>query len=311
VKKREDLGVLFIVAAEENTGKTALCAGLTANFMKSGKKPGYLRAGKNDKDIAFMKKVAGSADSLENSAAVKAEDIILVEASLGPKVSDAKDTLAAVKKMNARVIAVEAYSGQSSKYCDIYKWFADSFIGVVLNKVPASRFKNVKAKASADFSAAGIKLLGVIPENRTILAVTIGEIAGAVKGKILNSPEKSGELVENYMLGAMVVGSGIPYFERKTNKAAIIHQDRSDMQLAALETSTKCLVLSGSANPPIESVMNKARTRGVPVIATESPAPEIVAEIEKLLSSARFSQDKKLESLGEIVKQNIDTRVLV
>ena len=125
------MGVLFIVSAEEGAGKTALCAGLAVNFIKSGKTLGYLRAGKNNDDIAFMKRVAGSADLFDNPAAVRGEDTVLVEAMLGPRVSDAKDALAAVKKMDAEVIAVEAYTGQASKYIDIYKWF-DSLLGVIL-----------------------------------------------------------------------------------------------------------------------------------------------------------------------------------
>ncbi|HTY82214.1 MAG TPA: DRTGG domain-containing protein [Dehalococcoidales bacterium] len=304
------MAVLFIVSAEEGAGKTALCGGLAVNFIKSGKTLGYLKSGKNDGDVAFMKRVAGSAGTIESATAVSGEGVVLVEASLGPKVSDAQAALALAKKMDARVVAIEAFTGQASKQIEVYKWFGGNFVGVVLNKVPAGQLKSVKEKAAANFSAAGLKLLGAIPENRSLLSVSVGEIAEAVKGKILNNPEKSGELVENYMLGAMVVGSAIPYFERKTRKAAIIHQDRSDMQLAALETPTQALVLSGRAEPPTESVMSRARARGVPVIATDSSTPEIIAEIEGLLSTARVSQEKKLEGLGDLVKQNIDIKVL-
>ena len=49
----------------------------------------------------------------------------------------------------------------------------------------------------------------------------------------------------------------------------------------------------------------------MPVIATESSTPEIIAEIEELLSNARLRQENKLARLGDIVKQNIDTKVLV
>ena len=77
------------------------------------------------------------------------------------------------------------------------------------------------------------------------ITITVGELAEVIGGKIINHQEKSGEPVENYMLGAMVVDSGLDYFNRKKNKAAIIRQERLDMQLAALETSTICLVLSG------------------------------------------------------------------
>ncbi len=142
-----------------------------------------------------------------------------------------------------------------------------------MNKVPQSQLKRVKEEATAQFGAAGIKVLGVIPENRVLLAITVGELAECIQGKILNNAEKSGELVENYMLGAMVVDSGLDYFGRKSNKAAIIRQDRPDMQLAALETPTKCLVLSGSNQPPIYNVLNKAESKGIPIITTETAVP--------------------------------------
>jgi BioD-like phosphotransacetylase family protein len=242
---------------------------------------------------------------------IKGRDIVLVEGMLGPNVSEAKATLGAVKEMKARVIAVEAYTGQPSKYIDIYKWFAESLMGVVLNKVPASQLKSVKDKATAQFGAGGIKLLGVIPENRVLLAITIGELADIIQGKILNNPEKSGELVENYMLGAMVVGSGVDYFGRKSGKAAIIHQDRPDMQLAALETPTSCLVLSGSTRPPIYNVFQKAESRGVPVITAGAGTSEIIASIEGALLRARLHQEKKLAGLAELVKQNLDIKAVV
>jgi BioD-like phosphotransacetylase family protein len=309
------LGVLYIVSAEEAAGKTAVCAGLAINFLNQGKNVGYLKpqaAGKSsDGDIAFMKQALGLEDVVNAPDVIKGRDIVLVESMIGPKVSDAKNTLGAVKEMRARVIAVEAYNGQDSKYTDIYKWFAESLLGVVINKVPVSQMKSVREKAAARFSAAGIKMLGVIPENRVLLAITIGELADIIKGKILNNPEKSGELVENYLLGAMVVGSGVDYFVRKSNKAAIIHQDRADMQMAALETPTKCLVLCGSSQPPIYNVIQKAASRGVPVITTDASTSEIIAGIEEALSKSRLHQEKKLSGLGELVKQNLDIKAVV
>jgi BioD-like phosphotransacetylase family protein len=309
------MGVLYIVSAEEAAGKTAVCAGMAVNFLNQGKNVGYLKPQaterSSDGDITFMKKVLGLEDVVNAPDLIKGRDIVLVESMIGPKVSDAKNTLGAVKEMKARVIAVEAYSGQDSKYIDIYKWFAESLLGVVLNKVPDSQMKSVRGKATVQFGAAGIKVLGVIPENRVLLAITIGELADLIKGKILNNPEKSGELVENYMLGAMVVGSGVDYFVRKSNKAAIIHQDRPDMQMAALETPTKCLVLSGSSQPPIYNVFQKAASRGVPVIATDASTSEIIAGIEVALSKSRLRQEKKLSGLGELVKQNLDIKAVV
>ncbi len=123
-----------------------------------------------------------------------------------------------------------------------------------------------------------------------VLAITVGELAESIGGKIISHLEKSKELVENYMLGALTVDSGLDYFSRKKNKAAIIRQERLDMQLAALETSTTCLVLSGGDNTPAYRVRQKADSRGIPIITTAAPVSDIVTRIDKLLEKTLKSR---------------------
>ncbi|MFC1902062.1 DRTGG domain-containing protein, partial [Chloroflexota bacterium] len=153
-------------------------------------------------------------------------------------------------------------------------------------------------------------VLGVIPEDRALLALTVGELADTIQGKILNNAEKAAELVENFMLGAMVVDSGLDYFGRKDNKAAVVRQDRPDMQLAALETSTRCLVLSGGNEPPAYNVLEKAENRGIPIIATEAATGDIVASIDAALGQGRFTEEKKLPRLAEILRQHLDLKAV-
>jgi BioD-like phosphotransacetylase family protein len=107
----------------------------------------------------------------------------------------------------------------------------------------------------------------------------------------------------------MVVDSGLNYFGRKNQKAAIIRQDRPDMQLAALETSTACLVLSGSKEPPIYNVLNKAAEKNIPIISTGTAVTDIVTGVEKALSPLKLNQEQKLTKLGEIVRQNLDMKI--
>jgi BioD-like phosphotransacetylase family protein len=312
------LGVLYVVSAEESSGKTAICAGLAANLVNDGKKAGYLKpqvAEKDgsDSDIAFMKQILGLTDAVNAPDVIQGRDVVLVEAMLGPGADDtlSKDTYGAVKEMKAKAIAVEAYTGKASKYVDVYKGFGESLLGVVINKVPESQLKQVKDEATAQFGAAGINVLGVIPENRVLLAVTVGELAEKIQGKILNNAEKSAELVENFMLGALVVDSGLDYFGRKSNKAAIVRQDRPDMQLAALETSTRCLILTGSSEPPVYNVLQKAEARGIPIISTEAEAQDVLASLEETLVSTRLNQEKKLSRLAEVIKKNLDIKAVV
>ena len=311
------MGVLFIVSVEEAAGKTAVCAGLAINFLNDGKKVGYLKPqasekSDSDSDIAFMKQTLGLADVVNTADLIKGRDIVLAEGRIGPGADDAasRASYEAAKEMKAKVIAVEVYSGKTSRFLDVYKGFGGNLLGIVVNKVPESQLKRVRDEAKASFESAGIKLLGVIPENRVLLAITIGELAENLQGKILNNTEKSAELVENYMLGAMVVDSGLDYFGRKSRKAAIIRQDRPDMQLAALETSTACLVLSGNNQPPVYNVLYKAQNRSIPIIATSAAISDIVTIIEGTLLKTRLNQTKKLVKLAEVVKQNLDMKAL-
>ena len=122
-------------------------------------------------------------------------------------------------------------------------------------------------------------------ENQKPLTLTIGELAAGIGGKIFSHPEKSGEAVENYMVGALTPDSGLDYFNRKKNKAVIIRKERLDMQLAALETPTKCLVLSGEDITPAYRVRQKADSRVIPIIITEAAVDVIIARIDNLIAN--------------------------
>ena len=320
--------VALYIVGTEGAGKTAICAGLGKHFLAGGKSAGYLKTmadtiGAAGTDAAFMKQVLDLPESIESLRAdisdVKkakeaytkvspAKDVVIVEGSLGQSPDDklSKASREIAEALNARVIMVADYSSQPAALTSYGKAFGGNLAGIILNKVPKSRLKQVRDELSASLGEAGIKLLGVLPEDRTLATFTVGELAECIQGKILNNTEKSGDLVENIMLGAMVVDSGLTYFGRKNNKAAVIRNDRPDMQLAALETSTRCLVLSGSAEPPAYGVLQKAENKGIPIIQAESDSSAIVTGIEEALGKTRFNQEKKLSRLAEVMPQYLD-----
>ncbi len=95
----------------------------------------------------------------------------------------------------------------------------------------------------------------------------VDEIAKTVEGEIVLLPEKAGEMAESLMLGAISPESAINYFQKKVGKAVISAGDRPDIQLAALETSTACLIITDGQKPrPI--VRARAEDQGVPLIVT-------------------------------------------
>ncbi|MFC1912558.1 DRTGG domain-containing protein, partial [Chloroflexota bacterium] len=313
-------------------GKSVICAGVGKHLLDDGKNVGFLKPVIAEKkaqpsgDAVFMKQVLNLPESVESvcpafsdessllskikdacSGVSQGKDVVLIEGISGQNKLSA-DVAEALK---AKVIVVADYSRQvpAAKLSNGYKEFGENLLGVVLNKVPVSQLKRVSEELSPLFDKAGVTLLGIIPEDRKLFSLTVGELTDAVQGDILNDAEKSADLVENLMAGAMYVDSGLDYFGRKNNKAVVVRSDRPDMQMAALETSTKCLVLSGSEEP-IDYVRAKAADRGVPVISTRSDTISVIQSIEDALSTARLNQAKKLPGLVEITEKNLDFKAV-
>jgi len=187
-----------------------------------------------------------------------------------------------------------------------YKRLGRRLLGVVINKVPLSKLSFVKEQAAIQMPpASGIQLLGIIPEDRLLYSMTIAGLAELFQGKILNNTEKSGELIENYMLGALVFDSGEEYFKRKKNKAVILKSERPDMQLAALQTSLRCMVISGPV-PPIPAVTQLARIKKVPLISTSGEVMNLISTLEAAAARRKFNQEQKLPLLMNAFKGNLD-----
>lgn len=229
------------------------------------------------------------------------KDMVIIEGI--STLSQAFTAIAAA--LEAKVIVVVGYSPELAQTINRCQDFGKYLLGVVVNKVPKSRLERVQGEVASQFNKAGINMLGILPEDRTLLAVTIAELAQHVQGEILRGAEKSAELLENFMLGAMAVDPGPEYFGRKTNKAVLLKGERPDMQLAALTTPTRCLVLTGGIAPrPI--VLFQAEEQDVPIILVKADVTTVADRIETALVSQRFHQEKKLARLDEMMREHFD-----
>ncbi len=312
---------LYITSLDKGTGKTAICAGLGKHLRADGKKIGYLKPNINknseeviDSDAWFIKQLFNLEESTDLICPVigdesnPAQEIKEVYA----RVSQGKDVIiiegvydqSIAEALAAKVIVVESDSKKLLKAgASRYKDLADNLLGVVLNKVPSSQVERVHSELSAQPDEARVNILGVLPEDRTLFTLTIGELAEHIQGEILNCPEKTTELAENFMLGAMCVDPGPEYFGRKDNKVVVVRGERPDMQLAALETSTKGLILSGNRTPTPD-VLSRAKTKEIPIIlAQQDDTTSIVTSIEDALSKTGFHHENKLPKLTEIMEQ--------
>ena len=320
---------LYVTSLAKGSGKTAVCAGIGQHLLNKGKQVGFFKvtpddqgtaAEGNDSDAIFMKEILKLKEPVEQicpppgksgsppdrvkkavNQVSKGKDVLIIEGGNSPEIA---------KALNTKVIIVDnAVDSPGRKLVSAGKDFADLLLGVILNKVPASQADRIRNQAPDTFAQKGLDVIAVLPEDRALFTLTVGEVAAQVQGEFINNANKSEELVENLMLGAMTVDTGPLYYGLKANKAVVLRSERTDMQLAALQTSTKCLVLSGKREL-LPQVMNEAEEKEVPIIQTDDTVTNIVSSIENALARNRFNQTQKLPRLTELMEQYFDFGVL-
>lgn len=180
----------------------------------------------------------------------------------------------------------------------------DAFLGVVFNQVPKSQ-RMIIEMVIPYLARRGIKTYGALPQDRTLMAVTVGEIAHHLNGVVLTATNMTDELVENIMVGAMGQEKALRFFQRTPNKAVITGGDRADVQLAALETPTKALILTGSLQPsPI--VMARAEELGIPMILVDIDTLAAVEKTDELVGKVRIHQAEKVERFHGLVRVGVE-----
>ena len=151
----------------------------------------------------------------------------------------------------------------------------------------------------------GIDVLGVIPEDSRLGAVTVGRIVQALNGELLCGEDKVDELVERFSIGAMSAEAALRRFAKMPDKAVITGGDRADIIMAAIDTRTKCLVLTGNLRPN-EVVLSRARQAGVPVVVVPGDTLETVERFESIMGRMSMREEGKLDYAVELMDQYID-----
>lgn len=211
------------------------------------------------------------------------------------------------ERFSARVLAVAKYNNDLviDGLLAAQALFGKRFLGAVINDVPPPRVEFVDQSVVPFLTARGVPVYATLPQERLLLSITVNEIAEVLGGEILNSPERGDELVENIMVGAMSVDSALSYFRRKPNKAVITGGDRADIELAALETSTRCLVLTGNLHPnPL--ILGRAEELGVPLILAKQDTLSAVEIIQQYFGKLRLHQPRKVERFEALLNERFD-----
>ncbi|MFQ6016289.1 MAG: phosphotransacetylase family protein, partial [Anaerolineae bacterium] len=324
--------------------KKLIEAGFSVSYMKPISTTARRVGGRIiDEDAEFMKQTFELAESLKDMAPVLL-DPITVESILheegedyAQRVKDAYERVAKGKDvvilegaasltegsvvglpayrmaelLDAQELVVSRYSSDLivDELLAARELLGESMIGAVINAVPRMKQEFVEETMVPFLQKRGIPVFAVLPQEKILLSISVQELADHLDGRILCCPENADELVENLMVGAMSVDSALTYFRRTANKAVITGGDRPDIQLAALETSTRCLVLTGNLQPsPI--ILGRAEEVGVPIVLVRQDTLTAVEIIEQIFGKSRFHQAKKIHRFERLLNQRFDFEAL-
>jgi uncharacterized protein len=315
--------------------------GLRIGYMKPVSTGARLAIGFVDEDAQFFKQTFGLPDALEDMVPIgitsrtveailrgeegadygvrlrsaydrvaEGRDIVLLEGgcNLREGYLIGLPTVQVGQLLGAGVLMVVKYNEEMQVVDDALTSrirLGDALVGVVFNAVPRQRMPFVHELAVPELERRGVPVLAVLPQERLLLSISVGELAEFLNGRILCGEDKMDELVEHLMVGAMSVDSALTYFRRKPNKAVITGGDRADIQLAALETSTKCLILTGNL-PPSPIILSRAEEVGVPMILVRQDTLTTVETIERFFGKTPFHLEKKIERFEEMLEDRFD-----
>jgi len=214
---------------------------------------------------------------------------------------------AVAELLDARALIVANYKGNSTVEDIILarQVLADRFLGVVFNSAAAQHMEHLSEHVKPHLEARGLAVLGVLPQDEVIGSITARELAQHLGAKVLAGEKGLDELIKRFVVGAMSVSSAIRYFRDMDDKAVITGGDRPDIQLAALQTSTRALVLTGNLYPSAP-LIQRANQLGVPILLVGDDTLATVGHIEDAMGRLRVRGETKVQRAKELMEEHFD-----
>ncbi len=215
------------------------------------------------------------------------------------------------QRLSAKMILIIKYSSEIVDYVlQAKEYMGDHFAGIIINLVPKNQLEYVDDILAPFFKNKEIHVFGSIVSDEALSSVSVEELSALLGGQIIGSPDKSSEMVSSFMVGAMSETQALTFFKKQKDKAVITGGDRADIQLAALETQTKCLILTGNFQPSTV-VLGRAKDLGVPIILVGYDTLTTVEKVNEIIGHVRIHEFSKIDKITELTKKYIDIEELI
>ncbi|MFZ5596510.1 MAG: phosphotransacetylase family protein [Bacillota bacterium] len=244
-------------------------------------------------------------------------DVVLVDGAVFPYIYNSwgLDDVSLALKTGSRVLVTVKIEND---FCVDQALFLNEYlqarnvpvVGNLFNNIPWSVVSKASGIFSPIFEKRGFRTLGVIPRRPEISAPTVEEFYKELGGEVLAGQNNMNLLVEEIMVGAMTLDGALRYLRRAVDKAVIIGGDRADLALAALETSTSVLILTGGLYPDVK-VLARADEKGVPVILVHYDTYTTIEKLSRITRHITPGDDAGIRIVMENIEEYCDWRAVL
>ena len=319
-----------MVGARPGVGSTAVAASLAAAWRRAGReaaadKPLALAEGGADAGLLAVddpgiagadgkvKRAVMAAAAKRVGALEKAAGIVVVDA---PPHADADGRAVAAsgalaKRLKAKVLGVLPYE-RGLGATAVAAWreaYGDALLGFVVNRRTRHAERDAADRLAPELEAAGAPVIGVLAEERLMLAPTVRQVVELLGGTLFAGASGLDRLIEHFLIGGLVTEWGGNYFNRLPNQAVIARGGRADIQMSALNFPLNALVLTGCTQPP-QYVAQRAEALDVPLLTVERNTHETAEALEALAGIVTVHHREKIERFTAMVEQCVDLDAL-
>ena len=249
--------------------------------------------------------------------ASREKDIVLIEGastlSSGAFLNCSAPQLA--EKLDAEVLLVSKFKNDHIVDEILQAWdyalrWNVQISGVLINQVPKSMMNRTEHVIKPILEDNDIKVLGIIPEDRMLGALTVKEIHEAIGGNILAGKEGMDKLVETVLVGAMTPESAMRYFQKAKNELVITGGDRTDIVFAALEAGATAVILTGNLYPSIK-IFPRADELAVPLILVPYDTYTTLQIVQSIVGRIKPNDQKRIERAKRLIEENIEWKQIL
>jgi BioD-like phosphotransacetylase family protein len=259
----------------------------------------------------YKKDVTGIEESVEEAFKKISEQKDLVVVSCDNNFSEGStfglSGTQLIKSLNAYALFVERYE---CDFCidfllELKKVIDTPMMGVVFNKVEPLHLEEIREFVSPFLNRKHMEVFGALPRDTLLEAIAVKDLVDHLGADVVCGKDKLDGLVESFLVGGMQVDKFITYLLKSPASGIIVGGDRTDIQLVAIETGVRCLILSGNLYPN-DTIIARAEAKSVPILVVRDDTYTVAKNVEARTARFRLEGKTKIEHGIKLVDQVFD-----